>query len=117
MKGTLALCFCATLLSGCAAFHKMDAANQAAKAGLIDGLSGSNHLAFTTWSWPSKPLGPYSKVAGFEAVTFGGTNAPQRYTFYLGKSRERRVWEVFAAMAWDGDKWKPVAVKLPEGRP
>ena len=117
MKRILMLCLASTCLGGCSFTHKMKATEDAIKAGRIEGLALSNdtHVVFTTWSWPSKPLGPYSKIAGFTGYKPEGTNAGPTYVFYLGKSRERKTWEVFAAMVWEGGKWKPVGVQLPEG--
>ena len=118
MKRTILLCVGAACLAGCAFVHKMDATQKAIDAGRIEGLSlpSDAYMDFTTWSWPDKALGPYCKIAGFQGHAHRGTNDGPTYVFYLGKSRERKKWEVFAAMVWEDGKWKPVAVKSPGDR-
>jgi hypothetical protein len=92
----------------------LDATRDAIDRGLVEGLSTSNHFTAVPWSFPSKPLGPYSELGGLTAQVTNGPDSGRTYVFYLGKSRQTKGWEVFSSMVWRDGKWQPVAVKLPE---
>jgi hypothetical protein len=72
------------------------------------------YLDAIPWSFPAKPLGPYSKLGGLTAYFTNAPDGGRTYVFYLGKSRQTKEWEVFASMMYRDGKWEPVPVKLPQ---
>jgi hypothetical protein len=82
--------------------------------GRIEGLSASNKLEAVVWSVPDVTMGPYSTLGGTVVTATNNTGTNSYYVFYLGRSRETKTWEVFAAMEWRDGKWVLVPVKLPQ---
>ena len=102
------------LVTGCASVNRLDAARNAVDAGLIDGLDNSSQFSAMVWSWPAKPWGPYSDIGGFTATVTNGTYCGHYLTFFLGRSRSTKQWEVFSTFTWEDGKWKALPVTLPE---
>lgn len=114
MKRVILLCLGIALTAGCSSVSRLQATREAVDKGLVEGLSATNQFVAVPWSFPSKPLGPYSELGGLTAQVTNGPESGCTYVFYLGKSRETKSWEVFSSMVWRDGKWQPVAVKLPE---
>ena len=94
--------------------EKIDASRLAVDSGLIEGLGEKNQFVGIPWRLPGPPLGPYSKVEGIESKITEGPNTGADVTFYLGKSKISKKWEVFSVlMKKYGESWKPVPVTLP----
>ncbi len=99
---------------GCASIKRLEATADAIHEGLVAGLSSSNHFDAIPWSFPGKPLGPYTKLGGLTASVTDGPDSGRTYVFFLGKSRETKDWEVFSSMKWQDGKWELVPVTLPQ---
>ena len=102
------------VVAGCSSIDRVHATRDAVHAGLIDGLNESNTFSSIAWSWPTKPLGPYTKLDGIYATITNGPYYGHRVVFFLGKSYKTKEWEVFSTLLWDEGKWKPLSVTLPE---
>ena len=115
MNRTLIISLGALCVTGCSSLNRGQATRDAIDKGLVGGLSASNHFNATVWSFPAKPLGPYTKLGGLTACVTNSPDSGRTFVFYLGKSRETKDWEVFASMIWQDGKWEPVPVTLPHG--
>ncbi len=114
MKRTVLMVLAIFCLAGCAGLHRMEATRDSIDKGLVQGIAPSSHFDAIPWSFPSKPLGPYSKLGGLTAYFTNGPDGGHTYVFYLGKSRQTKEWEVFASMIYMDGKWEPVPVRLPQ---
>ena len=114
MKWTTLLCLGMLGVVGCSGLGRLTATRSAVDRGWIEGLSVTNHFIAVPWSFPSKPLGPYTKLSGLTTQVTNGPDTGQTYVFYLGKSRETKKWEVFSSMVWRDGKWEPVPVRIPQ---
>jgi hypothetical protein len=113
MKRLLLACL-VLCLAGCAGVRRFKAVHDAVNQGRIEGLSASNKLEAIVWGVPDVTMGPYSTWGGTMATTTNSAGTNCYYVFYLGRSRETKTWEVFAAMEWRDGKWVLVPVKLPQ---
>lgn len=92
----------------------MDATKDAIDHGYISGISPTNHQwSALAWSFPAAGQ-PYSKIKSLPVTVQVSPTDTNYYVFYLGKSITTKKWEVFSASKLQGDRWEPVAVKLPE---
>ena len=114
MNRAILLCLAIVWAAGCSSLSRMQATRDAVDKGLVEGLCASNHFVAVPWSFPSKPLGPYSELGGVTAQVTNGPDGGHTYVFYLGKSRQTKNWEVFSSMVWRDGQWQPVAVRLPD---
>jgi hypothetical protein len=99
---------------GCSSFHLADTARDAIDRGYISGLSASNHLSATVFTIPLDACLPYSDVESLRVEDRESSTNTDYYTFYMGKSRISKKWEVFSVLKWQSGRWELVPVKLPD---
>ncbi len=109
---TVILIVAITLIFGCVPFHKMNTVREAIDTGLIHGMDRDTKFSYT-FSIPGGAThpGPYSSVDYINVKVETGKYMGKNATFFVGKSRETGLWEIFNVMVEEEGKWRKIPLQ------
>jgi hypothetical protein len=109
MNQVLLISICMVCVMGCSGLDRWQAVREAVDAGLVDGLTATNHGGAIVWS--SSKVGPYSKLAELPIHVDDAQASERFYVFYMGKSRQTKEWNILKCVMWHDGGWEDVSVK------